>query len=247
MELRFTILKRKVIFVLNQRKYVLDLLSDYGMLACKPARTPMISKLSVSNEESESDPLLDNVVDYQKLMGKLIYLTNTRPDISYAVHCLSQFMHAPLKSHLKQLLLKINEYLKENSRVMGIPVTKTSCKLPLSMVLLGVRDGLWDMMKNLMIIFRNGNLIIFRSQRGNLPHLQMIEALSRVWLKSSSLIVGIDFTKSNEWNDNLLSVALFLKSCFHEKMLVSTFLRVTSIRTIASLEEYKMLGTSNIF
>ncbi|GJZ31830.1 putative RNA-directed DNA polymerase [Tanacetum coccineum] len=96
---------------LNQRKYVLDLLSDYGMLACKPARTPMISKLSVSNEESESDPLLDNVVDYQKLMGKLIYLTNTRPDISYAVHCLSQFMHAPLKSHLRSAF-KILRYLK---------------------------------------------------------------------------------------------------------------------------------------
>ncbi|GJS62449.1 ribonuclease H-like domain-containing protein [Tanacetum coccineum] len=85
---------------LNQRKYVLDLLTGYGMLACKPARTPMLSKVSISNEATSIDPLLDNIVDYQKLMGKLIYLTNTRPDISYVVHCLSQFMHAPLKSHL---------------------------------------------------------------------------------------------------------------------------------------------------
>nr|GEW99467.1 ribonuclease H-like domain-containing protein [Tanacetum cinerariifolium] len=35
---------------LNQRKYVLDLLSDYGMLACKPAKTPLTSKLIISNE-----------------------------------------------------------------------------------------------------------------------------------------------------------------------------------------------------
>ncbi|GKC81299.1 ribonuclease H-like domain-containing protein [Tanacetum coccineum] len=74
---------------LNQRKCVLDLLSDYGMLACKPAKTPLMSKLVISNEASDNDPILDNITDYQKLMGKLIYLTNTRPDISYVVHCLS--------------------------------------------------------------------------------------------------------------------------------------------------------------
>ncbi|GJX05344.1 ribonuclease H-like domain-containing protein [Tanacetum coccineum] len=66
---------------LNQRKYVLDLLSDYGMLACKPAKTPLMSKLVISNEATDKDPLLKNITDYQKLMGKLIYLTNTRPDI----------------------------------------------------------------------------------------------------------------------------------------------------------------------
>nr|GEU38957.1 hypothetical protein [Tanacetum cinerariifolium] len=74
---------------LNQRKYVLDLLSEYGMLACKPVDTPLLSKLVISNEATESDPVLENITDYEKLMGKLIYLTNTRPDISYVVHCLS--------------------------------------------------------------------------------------------------------------------------------------------------------------
>ncbi|GKC38007.1 ribonuclease H-like domain-containing protein [Tanacetum coccineum] len=66
---------------INQRKYVLDLLSEYGMLACKPAKTPLQSKLSIPNEANVDDPLLDNITDYQKLMRKLIYLTNTRPDI----------------------------------------------------------------------------------------------------------------------------------------------------------------------
>ncbi|GJT82046.1 ribonuclease H-like domain-containing protein [Tanacetum coccineum] len=85
---------------LNQRKYVLDLLFEYGMLACKPVKTLLMTKIEISNEAFDKDPLLDNITDYQKLMGKLIYLTNTRPDISYTVHCLSQFMHSPLKSHL---------------------------------------------------------------------------------------------------------------------------------------------------
>ncbi|GJZ62843.1 zinc finger, CCHC-type containing protein [Tanacetum coccineum] len=69
------------------KKYVLDLLSEYGLLACKPAKTHLMSKLVISNEATDTDPLLDNITDYQKLMGKLIYLTNTRPDISYDVHC----------------------------------------------------------------------------------------------------------------------------------------------------------------
>ncbi|GJY95026.1 ribonuclease H-like domain-containing protein [Tanacetum coccineum] len=44
---------------LNQRKYVLDLLYEYGMLACKPAKTPLMSKLVISNEASDKDPLLE--------------------------------------------------------------------------------------------------------------------------------------------------------------------------------------------
>ncbi|GJU89132.1 putative RNA-directed DNA polymerase [Tanacetum coccineum] len=109
---------------LNQRKYVLDLLSEYGMLACKPATTPLMSKLIISNEASEKDPILDNITDYQKLMGKLIYLTNTRHDISYVVHCLSQFMHSLLKSHLK-IAFKILRYLK-SCPGLGIHIIKTS-------------------------------------------------------------------------------------------------------------------------
>ncbi|GJT33267.1 ribonuclease H-like domain-containing protein [Tanacetum coccineum] len=121
---------------LNQMKYALDLLSEYGMLACKPAKTPLISKLVISNEASNKDPLLENITDYQKLMGKLIYLTNTRPDIFYVVHCLSQFMHSPLTSYLK-IAFKILRYLK-SCLGLGIHFTKTS-----SMFLNAYSDADW--------------------------------------------------------------------------------------------------------
>ncbi|GKA86174.1 ribonuclease H-like domain-containing protein, partial [Tanacetum coccineum] len=111
---------------LNQRKYVLDLLSEYDMLACKPVKTHLMSKLVVSNEACEKDPLHDNITDYQKLMGKLIYLINTRPDISYDVHCFSQFTHSSLKSHLK-IAFKILRYLKSYPG-LGIHIVKTSGK-----------------------------------------------------------------------------------------------------------------------
>ncbi|GJW54593.1 hypothetical protein Tco_0098678 [Tanacetum coccineum] len=81
------------------------------------------SKLIITNKATIDDPLLDNIIDYQKLKGKLIYLTNSRHDISYVVHCLSQFMHSSLKSHLKTAF-KILRYLK-GSPNLGIHITKS--------------------------------------------------------------------------------------------------------------------------
>ncbi|GJY16199.1 ribonuclease H-like domain-containing protein [Tanacetum coccineum] len=85
---------------LSQRKYYLELFKEYGLLGCKPVFTPMEPNYVLSYIATSDDPLLDNITGYQKLFGKLIYLTHTRHDISYSVHCLAQYMHSPLKSHL---------------------------------------------------------------------------------------------------------------------------------------------------
>ena len=51
---------------------------------------------------------------YQKLVGKLIYLSHTRPDISYAVGVVSRFMHLPQVQHM-QAVMRILSYLKGTS------------------------------------------------------------------------------------------------------------------------------------
>ncbi|GKF11775.1 ribonuclease H-like domain-containing protein, partial [Tanacetum coccineum] len=96
---------------LSQRKYCLELLKDYGLLGCKLVFTPMVPNSVLPYKPTEDDPLLNNITGYQKLFGKLIYLTHTRPDIAYYVHCLAQYMQSPLKSHLS-CALNVLRYLK---------------------------------------------------------------------------------------------------------------------------------------
>ncbi|CAM8956126.1 unnamed protein product [Rhodiola kirilowii] len=83
---------------LNQRKYVMDMLDEYHFTECKPVKTPMETKHGLG---LSSAPLLPDASVYRRLIGRLIYLTITRPDLSFPVHVLSQFMQSPNEDHLR--------------------------------------------------------------------------------------------------------------------------------------------------
>ncbi|GKC20988.1 ribonuclease H-like domain-containing protein [Tanacetum coccineum] len=87
-----------------QRKYCMELLHEYGLLDARPVDISLPKNTILSCDENENDKYLSDFTTYQKLVGKLNYLTNTRPDISYVVHCLSQHMYSPLQSHFKAAL-----------------------------------------------------------------------------------------------------------------------------------------------
>ncbi|XP_073119820.1 uncharacterized protein [Henckelia pumila] len=91
-----------------QRHYALQILTEFGMLGCKPRSTPMYvnSKLSCDEGELIADPIV-----YRKLVGQLLYLTVTRPDLSYAVNKLSQFVANPRDTHL-QAAYSVLKYVK---------------------------------------------------------------------------------------------------------------------------------------
>ena len=95
--------------VLSQRKYVLDLLSETGMLGCRPSSTPIDPNHKLCAESG--DPV--NKETYQRLVGRLIYLCHTRPDISYAVSVVSRYMHDPRSGHL-DVVYRILRYLKSS-------------------------------------------------------------------------------------------------------------------------------------
>ncbi|RVW73200.1 Retrovirus-related Pol polyprotein from transposon RE1 [Vitis vinifera] len=92
----------------SQRKYVMDLLNETGMLGCKPAKTPMDT--TVKLEESDGSAPVDKG-RYQRLVGKLIYLSHTRPDIGFSVSVVSQFMNNPTEKHMT-VVIRILRYLK---------------------------------------------------------------------------------------------------------------------------------------
>ncbi|WVY94335.1 hypothetical protein V8G54_033423 [Vigna mungo] len=99
---------KKGIFI-SQRKYVLDLLKETGKLGCKTSTVPIEQNHKMGCEESV--PV--EKAKYQRLVGKLIYLSHTRPDIAYAVSVVSQFMHDPRERHM-QAIDKILQYLKSS-------------------------------------------------------------------------------------------------------------------------------------
>ncbi|XP_048504111.1 uncharacterized mitochondrial protein AtMg00810-like [Beta vulgaris subsp. vulgaris] len=102
-------------FFLSQKKYATDLVKEYGMHKARPVRLPLEANIKLTADLG--DPL-PHLTEYQRLVGRLIYLTITRPDITYAVHILSQFMHKPTTVHM-QAAKRVLRYIN-NSPGQGI-------------------------------------------------------------------------------------------------------------------------------
>ena len=81
---------------IHQKKYASTLLKRFGLQDCKLVGIPLVpaDKLKRDDESGAS-----NEAEYRKLVGSLLYLTATRPDIMYAACLLARFMHSPTNKH----------------------------------------------------------------------------------------------------------------------------------------------------
>ena len=79
-------------FMISQRDYILKLLDTFGMTKCKCVANPLDRnmKLDADFETKECEPTC-----YRQLVGSLIYLTITRPNLRYPSNLLSQCMNSP--------------------------------------------------------------------------------------------------------------------------------------------------------
>lgn len=94
--------------VLNQRQYALQILDDNGFLDSKPVSTPMNMRHNLNNADGD---VLPDIKHYHSLIGRLLYLTITRPGITYCVHYLSQFLQCPRVPHF-QVVHHLLRYIK---------------------------------------------------------------------------------------------------------------------------------------
>jgi hypothetical protein len=151
------------------------------MLGCQPVSTPIDSNHKLCAESG--NPM--NKERYQRLVGRLIYLCHTRPDISYAVSVVSRYMHDARSGHL-DVVYRILRYLK-SSRGKGL-MFRSHGHLNVN----GYCDADWasclDDRRSTSdyCVFVGGNLVSWRSKKQSIVSRSTAEAE----YKAMSLVVS---------------------------------------------------------
>ncbi|RVW65735.1 Retrovirus-related Pol polyprotein from transposon RE1 [Vitis vinifera] len=183
------------------------------MLECKPVDTPIVQNHRLG-EYLDQAPM--DTGRYQRLVGKLIYFSHTRPDIAYVVSVVSQFMHNPSEDHM-DAVIRILRYLK-SSPGKGLMFSKNG-----HLRINGYTDADWA--RNISdrrytlgyFMFVGGNLVTWRSKKQKVVALSSTEAKFRgmakgvcelLWIKR--LLTELGFASASEMDlfcDNKAAIA----------------------------------------
>nr|GEX95157.1 hypothetical protein [Tanacetum cinerariifolium] len=90
---------------INQSKYAIESLKKYGFKSFDPVDTPMVekSKLDEDKERKAVDPL-----HYRGMIGTLLYLTASRPDLQFAICMCARYQARPIKKHLHAMRITLD-------------------------------------------------------------------------------------------------------------------------------------------
>ena len=108
---------------ISQEMYTQDLLKRFEMMDCKPIKTPMASNGHLDLDEGGNP--IDKTL-YRSMIGSILYLTASRPDIMFSVCLCARYQAMPMESHLiavKRILKYLNTHL---AQVCGIPKVQDS-------------------------------------------------------------------------------------------------------------------------
>ncbi|KAJ9671309.1 hypothetical protein PVL29_025143 [Vitis rotundifolia] len=209
--------------VLSQRKYALDILEETGMLDCKPVDTPMDPNVKLVPGQGEP---LGDPDRYRRLVGKLNYLTITRPDISFPVSVVSQFLQSPCDSHW-DAVIRILRYIKSTPGQGVLYENRGHTQV------VGYTDADWAgsptdrRSTSGYCVFIGGNLISWKSKKQDVVARSSAEAEYRamalatcelIWLRH--LLRELRFGKDEQMKlicDNQAALHIASNPVFHER------------------------------
>ena len=210
-------------YLLSQTKYISDLFTRARLSDNRTVDTPLETNARYS--PSDGVPLSDPSL-YRTIVGSLVYLTVTRPDIAHAVHVVSQFVTAPTSVHWGAVL-RILRYLR-GTQFQNLLFPSTS-----SLELRAYSDADWDGDRNDrksttgFCVFLGDSLISWKSKKQDVVSRSSTEAEYRamavttceiIWLRWLLADMGVHISMPTPLHcDNKSAVQIAKNSVFHER------------------------------
>ncbi|CAL1360644.1 unnamed protein product [Linum trigynum] len=206
-----------------QRKYCLDLLEDTGYLDAKDCKSPLDPKVKLKAKQVKP---LDDPEVYRRLIGRLHYLTTTRPDLTFPMQQLSQFQKEPYTDHL-QAAFRVLRYIK------GSPGQGIFFKAEPTLRLIGYSDSDWascpDSRRSITgyCTFLGSSLITWKSKKQTTVSRSSSEAEYRAlahlgcevqWLKNLLAKLSVEVVLPiSVFCDNRSAIHIAENPVFHER------------------------------
>ncbi|GJV93350.1 hypothetical protein Tco_1541163 [Tanacetum coccineum] len=180
---------------INQSKYALESLKKYGFDSCDPVDTPMVekSKLDEDKEGKVVDPS-----HYHGMIGTLLYLTASRPDLQFAICMCARYQARPTEKHL-HAVKRIFRYLRGT-----------------------VNRGLWYPKDSLIALtaFADTDHAGCQDTRRSTSaeYIAMSGCCAQIlWMRSQLTDYGLEFNKIPLYCDNKSAIALCCNNVQHSR------------------------------